>query len=76
LVFWPIETLYRINMRLRRSTFSADIITRDTFGEGNAGLLLRVVDDQSGAAQVQNDTMRLSAVARKHDTQRRRTVRT
>src|SRR5437016_14449135 len=50
LVFWPIETLYRINMRIETLDVPPqDIITRQRFSEGQCGLLLPRGRRQPGA---------------------------
>src|SRR5271167_2963738 len=56
LVFWPIETLYRINMRLETLDVPPqDIITRDNVSvKVNAVCYFRVVDANLAMAQVQN----------------------
>lgn len=56
LVFWPIETLYRINMRLETLDVPPqDIITRDNVSvKVNAVCYFRVVDANSAMSQVQN----------------------
>jgi len=56
LVFWPIETLYRINMRLETLDVPPqDIITRDNVSvKLNAVCYFRVVDANMAMSQVQN----------------------
>jgi regulator of protease activity HflC (stomatin/prohibitin superfamily) len=56
LVFWPIETLYRINMRLETLDVPPqDIITRDNVSvKVNAVCYFRVVDANLAMSQVQN----------------------
>ena len=56
LVFWPIETLYRINMRLETLDVPPqDIITRDNVSvKINAVCYFRVVDANMALSQVQN----------------------
>src|SRR5262252_1396989 len=56
LVFWPIETLYRINMRLETLDVPPqDIITRDNVSvKVNAVCYFRVVDANLALSQVQN----------------------
>src|SRR6202140_4031973 len=56
LVFWPIETLYRISMRIETLDVpSQDIITRDNVsGKGNAVCYFGVVDANLALSQVQN----------------------
>ncbi len=56
LVFWPIETLYRINMRLETLDVPPqDIITRDNVSvKVNAVCYFRVVDANNAMSQVQN----------------------
>src|SRR5665213_3257479 len=55
-VFWPIETLYRISMRIETLDVpSQDIITRDNVSvKVNAVCYFRVVDANSALSQVQN----------------------
>ena len=56
LVFWPIETLYRISMRLETLDVPPqDIITRDNVSvKVNAVCYFRVVDANLALSQVQN----------------------
>src|ERR1700692_4191319 len=56
LVFWPIETLYRISMRIETLDVpSQDIITRDNVSvKVNAVCYFRVVDANLALSQVQN----------------------
>src|SRR5260221_12175670 len=56
LVFWPIETLYRINMRIETLDVPPqDIITRDNVSvKVNAVCYFRVVDANLALSQVQN----------------------
>ena len=56
LVLWPIETLYRINMRLETLDVPPqDIITRDNVSvKVNAVCYFRVVDANLAMSQVQN----------------------
>src|SRR5271154_5071182 len=56
LVFWPIETLYRISMRIETLDVpSQDIITRDNVSvKVNAVCYFRVVDANMALSQVQN----------------------
>src|SRR6202030_3347042 len=56
LVFWPIETLYRINLRLETLDVPPqDIITRDNVSvKVNAVCYFRVVDANLAMSQVQN----------------------
>jgi regulator of protease activity HflC (stomatin/prohibitin superfamily) len=56
LVFWPIETLYRINMRLETLDVPPqDIITRDNISvKVNAVCYFRIVDANLALSQVQN----------------------
>jgi regulator of protease activity HflC (stomatin/prohibitin superfamily) len=56
LVFWPIETLYRISMRLETLDVPPqDIITRDNVSvKVNAVTYFRVVDANLALSQVQN----------------------
>src|SRR6202795_3775338 len=56
LVFWPIETLYRINMRLETLDVPPqDIITRDNVSvKVNAVCYFRVVDANLAISQVMN----------------------
>jgi regulator of protease activity HflC (stomatin/prohibitin superfamily) len=55
-VFWPIETLYRISMRIETLDVpSQDIITRDNVSvKVNAVCYFRVVDANLALSQVQN----------------------
>ena len=56
LVFWPIETLYRISLRIETLDVpSQDIITRDNVSvKVNAVCYFRVVDANLALSQVQN----------------------
>src|SRR5689334_8464603 len=56
LVFWPIETLYRISLRIETLDVpSQDIITRDNVSvKVNAVCYFRVVDANLAVSQVQN----------------------
>src|SRR6201984_2407287 len=56
LVFWPIETLYRISLRLETLDVPPqDIITRDNVSvKVNAVCYFRVVDANLAPSQVQN----------------------
>jgi regulator of protease activity HflC (stomatin/prohibitin superfamily) len=56
IVFWPIETLYRISLRIETLDVpSQDIITRDNVSaKVNAVAYFRVVDANLALAQVQN----------------------
>jgi regulator of protease activity HflC (stomatin/prohibitin superfamily) len=56
LVFWPIETLYRVSMRIETLDVPAqDIITRDNVSvKVNAVCYFRVVDANMALSQVQN----------------------
>jgi regulator of protease activity HflC (stomatin/prohibitin superfamily) len=56
LVFWPIETLYRISLRIETLDVPAqDIITRDNVSvKVNAVCYFRVVDANRALSQVQN----------------------
>src|ERR1700681_2397326 len=56
LVFWPIETLYRINMRIETLDVPPqDIITRDNISvKVNAVCYFRIVDANLALSQVQN----------------------
>src|ERR1700752_993646 len=56
LVFWPIQTLYRINMRIETLDVPPqDIITRDNVSvKVNAVCYFRVVDANPALSQVQN----------------------
>jgi len=56
LVFWPIETLYRINMRIETLDVPPqDIITRDNVSvKVNAVCYFRVIDANLAMSQVQN----------------------
>ena len=55
-VFWPIETLYRISLRIETLDVPAqDIITRDNVSvKVNAVCYFRVVDANLALSQVQN----------------------
>jgi regulator of protease activity HflC (stomatin/prohibitin superfamily) len=65
LVFWPIETLYRINMRLETLDVPPqDIITRDNVSvKVNAVCYFRVVDANLAMSQVQNYSYATSQLA-------------
>src|SRR6476660_2817448 len=65
LVFWPIETLYRINLRLETLDVPPqDIITRDNVSvKVNAVCYFRVVDANLAVSQVQNFTYATSQLA-------------
>src|ERR1700682_3058637 len=65
LVFWPIETLYRISMRLETMDVPPqDIITRDNVSvKVNAVCYFRVVDANLALSQVQNFTYATSQLA-------------
>src|SRR5438309_5197806 len=65
LVFWPIETLYRINMRIETLDVPPqDIITRDNVSvKVNAVCYFRVVDANLALSQVQNYTYATSQLA-------------
>src|SRR6478736_4579294 len=65
LVFWPIETLYRINLRLETLDVPPqDIITRDNVSvKVNAVCYFRVVDANLALSQVQNYTYATSQLA-------------
>jgi regulator of protease activity HflC (stomatin/prohibitin superfamily) len=65
LVFWPIETLTRINMRIETLDVPPqDIITRDNVSvKVNAVCYFRVVDANSALSQVQNYTYATSQLA-------------
>src|SRR6202140_4967329 len=56
LVFWPIETLYRISLRIETLDVpSQDIITRDNVSvKVNAVCYFRVVDANLALSQIQN----------------------
>ncbi len=56
IVFWPIETLYRISMRIETLDVPAqDIITRDNVSvKVNAVCYFRVIDANMALSQVQN----------------------
>src|SRR5579872_5363049 len=60
LVFWPIETLYRINMRLETLDVPPqDIITRDNVSvKVNAVCYFRVVDANLATSQLSQTTLR------------------
>jgi len=75
LVFWPIETLYRISMRLETLDVPPqDIITRDNVSvKVNAVTYFRVVDANLALSQVQNYQYATSQLAQ--TTQRRRPIR-
>src|SRR6201988_3246048 len=70
LVFWPIETLYRISLRIETLDVpSQDIITRDNVSvKVNAVCYFRVVDANLALSQVQNY---LYATSQKAQTTRR-----
>src|ERR1700731_1839348 len=65
LVFWPIETLYRINLRLETLDVPPqDIITRDNVSvKVNAVCYFRIVDANLALSQVQNYTYATSQLA-------------
>src|ERR1700730_8501667 len=65
LVFWPIETLTRINMRIETLDVPPqDIITRDNVSvKVNAVCYFRVVDANLALSQVQNFTYATSQLA-------------
>src|ERR1700757_2207022 len=65
LVFWPIETLYRISLRLETLDVPPqDIITRDNVSvKVNAVCYFRVVDANQALSQVQNYTYATSQLA-------------
>jgi regulator of protease activity HflC (stomatin/prohibitin superfamily) len=65
LVFWPIETLTRINMRIETLDVPPqDIITRDNVSvKVNAVCYFRVVDANLALSQVQNYTYATSQLA-------------
>src|SRR5277367_4197654 len=65
LVFWPIETLQRINMRIETLDVPPqDIITRDNVSvKVNAVCYFRVVDANLAVSQVQNYTYATSQLA-------------
>jgi regulator of protease activity HflC (stomatin/prohibitin superfamily) len=64
-VFWPIETLYRISLRLETMDVPPqDIITRDNVSvKVNAVCYFRVVDANLALSQVQNFTYATSQLA-------------
>src|SRR3979411_858987 len=64
-VVWPIETLYRINLRLETLDVPPqDIITRDNISvKVNAVCYFRVVDANIAVSQVQNYTYATSQLA-------------
>ena len=64
-VVWPIETLYRINMRIETLDVPPqDIITRDNVSvKVNAVCYFRVVDANQALSQVQNYTYATSQLA-------------
>src|SRR3981081_2531079 len=64
-VFWPIETLYRISLRLETMDVPPqDIITRDNVSvKVNAVCYFRVVDANLALSQVQNLTYATSQLA-------------
>src|ERR1700751_5291155 len=64
-VFWPIETLYRISLRLETLDVPPqDIITRDNVSvKVNAVTYFRVVDANLALSQVQNDQYATSQLA-------------
>src|SRR5256886_3226969 len=63
--FWPIETLYRINMRIETLDVPPqDIITRDNVSvKVNAVCYFRVVEANQALSQVQNYTYATSQLA-------------
>ncbi len=65
LVLWPIETLYRINMRIETLDVPPqDIITRDNVSvKVNAVCYFRVVDANLALSQVQNYTYATTQLA-------------
>lgn len=65
LVFWPIETLYRVSLRIETLDVPAqDIITRDNVPvKVNAVCYFRVVDANLALSQVQNYTYATSQLA-------------
>src|SRR6202171_6545 len=65
LVFWPIETLYRISLRLETLDVPPqDIITRDNVSvKVNAVCYFRVVDANLALSQVQNFTYATSQLS-------------
>src|ERR1700740_3170516 len=65
LVFWPIETLYRISLRIETLDVPPqDIITRDNVSvKVNAVCYFRVVDANQALSQVQNYTYATSQLA-------------
>src|SRR6202167_3502718 len=65
LVFWPIETLYRISLRIETLDVPAqDIITRDNVSvKVNAVCYFRVVDANLAVSQVQNYSYATSQLA-------------
>ncbi len=65
LVFWPIETLYRVSLRIETLDVPAqDIITRDNVSvKVNAVCYFRVVDANLALSQVQNYTYATSQLA-------------
>src|SRR5579871_547916 len=64
-VLWPIETLYRVSMRIETLDVPAqDIITRDNVSvKVNAVCYFRVVDANMALSQVQNYTYATSQLA-------------
>src|SRR5579885_1294157 len=65
LVFWPIETLYRVSLRIETLDVPPqDIITRDNVSvKVNAVCYFRVVDANLALSQVQNYTYATSQLA-------------
>src|ERR1700751_5548914 len=65
LVFWPIETLYKVSLRLETLDVPPqDIITRDNVSvKVNAVTYFRVVDANLALSQVQNDQYATSQLA-------------
>src|SRR5260370_19424898 len=65
LVFWPIETLYRINMRFETLDVPPhDIITLDNVSVNvNAGCYFRVCDANQAVSRVANSTYATSQLA-------------
>ena len=75
-VFWPIETLYRISLRIETLDVpSQDIITRDNVSvKVNAVAYFRVVDANLALSQVQNYLYATSQKAQTTLAQHRRPV--
>ncbi len=78
LVFWPIETLYRVSLQIETLDVPAqDIITRDNVSvKVNAVCYFRVVDANLALSQMQKLSLRHFAEGPDDFAQHRGTVRT